>query len=83
MRLLKTDISEEQEWPLQLKIIYGQDVPAYAILSHTWSEDPEDEVLFADINNKTYLTKPGYAKILATLRQAREDGLPYAWVDSK
>ena len=83
MRLLSTDISKEQEWPLQFKNIYGQDLPAYAILSHTWSRDPEDEVLFADINNKTYLTKPGYAKILATLHQARNDGLPYAWIDSK
>lgn len=83
MRLLRTDISENQEWPLELKNIHGQDVPPYAILSHTWSKDPEDEVLFADINDKTYLNKPGYAKILATLRQASEDGLDYAWVDSK
>lgn len=83
MRLLRTDISEKDDQPLQLKNIYGQDVPAYAILSHTWSKEPEDEVLFADISNKTYMSKPGYTKILATLRQARNDGLSYAWIDSK
>ena len=83
MRLLSTDISDEQEWPLQFENIYGEDLPEYAILSHTWSKDPEDEVLFADINNRTYLTKPGYAKILATLHEARLDDIPYAWIDSK
>ena len=53
----------------------------YAILSHTWGED---EVLFHDVQPVTEATKGklGWKKIEYTCRQAQEDGLTHAWVDT-
>jgi len=46
MRLLKTEGSHFAEWQPQLVDFRGED---YAILSHRWLENANDEVLFADI----------------------------------
>ncbi|KAF1987816.1 HET-domain-containing protein [Aulographum hederae CBS 113979] len=51
----------------------------YSILSHTWGEG---EVLFADIQSGNFKDKAGYLKIKYTCNQAREHGIPYAWVDT-
>lgn len=51
----------------------------YAILSHTWEED---EVTFADIHKPDALLMKGYQKIEYTCRQAEQDGLAYAWIDT-
>ncbi|KAI0870838.1 heterokaryon incompatibility protein-domain-containing protein [Hypoxylon argillaceum] len=56
-------------------------IPPYAILSHTWGED-DDEVTFRDIATGTADQKPGYQKILFCGKQASHDGLEYFWVDS-
>ena len=57
-----------------------QEVPSgYAILSHTWGDE---EVLFHELNKKAARRKTGYAKIEHTCRQALEDGLSWAWVDT-
>ncbi|KAI0806359.1 HET-domain-containing protein [Xylaria sp. FL0064] len=58
-----------------------QDIPRYAILSHTWGDE---EVSLCDMkNDKATASKlKGYAKIEATCRIAQEQGLDYAWVDT-
>jgi hypothetical protein len=57
------------------------ELPPYAILSHTWGAD-EEEVDFADIVNGGGTAKPGYKKIRLCGEQARQDGLEYFWIDT-
>ena len=73
MRLLKTDGSFE--------IIerFGNDIPAYAILSHTWGSD---EVSFADIQDGHAATRMALPKLQHALKQASRDGYKYLWVDT-
>jgi Heterokaryon incompatibility protein (HET) len=59
------------------------EVPAYAILSHTWGEE---EVIYQDLKkgkdkNKT-VNKAGWRKIQFCAKQAAVDGLDYFWVDT-
>jgi hypothetical protein len=61
--------------------LIGDDVPLYAILSHTWGADTE-EVTFKDLIDGTGKSKPGYDKIRFCGEQARRDGLQYFWVDT-
>ncbi|KAI1424854.1 HET-domain-containing protein [Xylaria sp. FL1777] len=57
-----------------------QDIPRYAILSHTWGAE---EVSLYDMKSGAQATKlKGYEKISATCRIAQEQGLDYAWVDT-
>jgi hypothetical protein len=61
---------------------YESNVPAYAILSHTWYTDNRQEVLFRDIQRGAGATKAGYHKIKFCAQQAAKDGLRYIWVDT-
>src|SRR3979411_462714 len=61
--------------------VIGDDIPKYAILSHTWGADTE-EVTFEDIRHGTGEDKLGYEKIRFCGEQARQDGLQYFWVDT-
>jgi hypothetical protein len=63
------------------KDLVGDDIPQYAILSHTWGADSE-EVTFKDLMDGTGRNKAGYNKIWFCGEQARRDGLRYFWVDS-
>lgn len=63
------------------KDLVGDEIPQYAILSHTWRADG-DEVTFQDITNGTGSKKSGYEKIKFCAQQARLDGLKYFWVDT-
>ena len=58
-----------------------EDIPSYAILSHTWGAD-DDEVTFDDLKNGSGKSKAGYNKIQFCEQQARKDGLQYFWVDT-
>jgi hypothetical protein len=58
-----------------------QDVPEYAILSHTWGPDTE-EVTFRNVVDGTGEHKSGWNKIRFCADQARRDGLTYFWVDT-
>jgi len=58
---------------------FGDDVPQYAILSHTWGAE---EVTFRDMMDNTIKSKAGYDKIRFCGEQARSDGLKYFWVDT-
>jgi Heterokaryon incompatibility protein (HET) len=61
--------------------LVGDDIPRYAILSHTWGADTE-EVSFKDLMDGTGKSKPGYDKIRFCGEQVRRDGLQYFWVDT-
>jgi hypothetical protein len=79
MRLLKFDSRGE----LSLTKNLIEDIPSYAILSHTWGADDDDEVTFDDIKNGSGKSKvSGYAKIQFCGKQAWRDGLQYFWVDT-
>jgi hypothetical protein len=66
---------------LKLEEFFDEEIPKYAILSHTWGEE---EVTFQDITSAPshYQSKAGYLKILGTCSQAKIHGLSYAWVDT-
>jgi Heterokaryon incompatibility protein (HET) len=78
MRLLKLDSHGE----LSLTKDFGDDIPRYAILSHTWNEDNDKEVIFSDIENKYGKSKAGYRKLQFCSKQAEKDDLEYFWVDT-
>ncbi|KAL1596087.1 hypothetical protein SLS59_008076 [Nothophoma quercina] len=59
----------------------GNNVPRYAILSHTWGLD-EEEVTFNDIVSRRGHDKQGYSKLMFCAKRAKEDGLQYSWVDT-
>ncbi len=63
------------------KDLVDDDIPRYAILSHTWGADSE-EVTFEDVMKGTGKSKPGYDKIRFCGEQAGRDGLQYFWVDT-
>jgi len=70
---------------LSLELFYGDSIPSYAILSHTWADDevPFQEFVEASTSRNTRITsKAGYRKIMATCEQALRDGLCYVWVDT-
>ena len=77
MRLLKFDSNGE----LSLLKDFFEDIPSYAILSHTWGAD-DDEVTFNDLKDGSAKSKAGYAKIQFCGEQARRDDLQYFWVDT-
>ncbi|KAF1959925.1 HET-R [Byssothecium circinans] len=59
----------------------NEEIPPYAILSHTWGAD-DSEVTFDDLTKGTGADKPGYEKIRFCAAQARQDGLDYFWIDT-
>jgi hypothetical protein len=84
MRLLKL----EDDGEFSLTEFFGDGIPPYAALSHTWGP-PMDEVTFKDVtegakkNKPSYGgNKPGYEKIRFCQKQAAADGLEYFWVDT-
>ena len=93
MRLLET--TDGRTYRLTEDFRHQSQVPAYAILSHTWEED--QEVTFDDINKDTKSKyrklrsslrlrprseKRGYKKLRFCAQQAKRDGLRFFWVDT-
>lgn len=73
----------------KLEEFFGLDTPHYAILSHTWNRG--QEVSFQEMRaaaadsplpGSRSPPKSGWRKIDMTCRQAAEEGLQYAWVDT-
>ncbi|KAK5089459.1 hypothetical protein LTR70_005958 [Exophiala xenobiotica] len=77
MRLLR--LSSQNEFSLTGDLT--DIVPPYAILSHTWGSD-DDEVTFADLQERRGHSKAGYAKLRFCAERARSDGVGYFWVDT-
>lgn len=66
---------------LELEDFIGDDIPKYAILSHTWGDG---EVLFRHVWEKTFPSddSAGSSKIRNACAQAVKDGWEYIWVDT-
>ncbi|KAK0377685.1 sugar transporter [Colletotrichum limetticola] len=71
---------------LRLRLFTASLAPAYAILSHTWGEN--EEVSFQEFTQISETPdhkasrKSGYEKIVATCREAKANGMAYAWIDT-
>jgi hypothetical protein len=76
MRLLKRSPNGD----LELISFSDNVLPAYAILSHTWTEG--HEVTYNELVSGTGKEKTGYAKLCFCADRAAEDGLEYCWVDT-
>ncbi|KIW21891.1 uncharacterized protein PV07_12696 [Cladophialophora immunda] len=60
----------------------ADDVPAYAILSHTSLANNKEELSFQDIEAGTGKSKAGWKKIRFCADKAAADGLRYFWIDT-
>ena len=76
MRLLKNEGSGGFRLTPKLS---DENIPPYAILSHTWGGD---EVTFEDLEGGIGQSKAGYQKIEFCGEQAARDNLHYFWVDT-
>lgn len=63
----------------QLEEFFGDAIPPYAILSHTWGKG---EVTLQDLSREGHQRKQGYAKIEGCCQQAIKVGLSWIWVDT-
>ncbi|KAG8668182.1 hypothetical protein FPOAC1_007559 [Fusarium poae] len=72
MRLINTK-------SIELQFFTDDDVPDYAILSHTWDQE---EVLFQDIGLESAKAKKGYNKLRNCCRVAEQNGFDYIWDDT-
>ncbi|KAI3542637.1 hypothetical protein CSPX01_06842 [Colletotrichum filicis] len=81
MRLLKRHGEGEYELSNDMT---EDELPAYAILSHTWLLNNDMEVTYRDMDQGDPRTaKPeGFAKLLFCGEQAARDGLHYFWIDT-
>jgi heterokaryon incompatibility protein (HET) len=57
-------------------------IPPYAILSHTWGRGEDEEVTFKDLEGGTGDHKKGFQKLQFCGKQAKADDLHYFWVDT-
>ncbi|KAK5630773.1 hypothetical protein RRF57_006488 [Xylaria bambusicola] len=58
---------------------FGDEIPPYAILSHTWGKE---EVTFQDLQTLEHKSKQGYVKIEQTCRRAARKGCEWVWIDT-
>lgn len=73
MRLIHTET-------LELFEFFGNDIPRYAILSHTWGQE---EMSLKDWKRRDAAKeKTGFSKINMACRQALADDVKYLWVDT-
>lgn len=72
MRLLETTTLELHEF-------FGDAIPSYAILSHTWAEE---EVSYQLLSKSEAQSLAGYKKITAFCKLAAAQGWKYAWADT-
>ena len=77
MRLLER--SDAGEFGLAEYFVNDDEIPPYAILSHTWVAG--EEVVYEELKDGAGKGKSGYHKIRFCGEQARRDGLQYFWVD--
>jgi len=84
MRLINTETGLIQEF-------IGDDVPEYAILSHTWEKDEISLQEFQRLTDPDFADDPktavgkakaGFIKIKSCVELAASKGIPYVWVDT-
>lgn len=59
--------------------VYINDIPDYAILSHTWGDE---EVTLRDLHSQTGSEKKGWSKIKNACQYAASQGWEYIWIDT-
>ena len=64
---------------LKLYEFHDDQVPKYAILSHTWADE---EVSYQDFIRGEHQNGSGFEKIRDCCEQAQRMGLDWAWVDT-
>lgn len=64
---------------LTLCEFFGDNIPPYAILSHTWGDE---EVTFQHFQSGHADERAGYSKIERCCAQALQDGYEYVWIDT-
>ncbi|KAK0738824.1 heterokaryon incompatibility protein-domain-containing protein, partial [Schizothecium vesticola] len=74
MRLINTDT-------LELSEFFEPQVPAYAILSHTWEKDELSLQEWTEPSTAT-TSKAGYKKICMAVSLSRRSGFAWLWVDT-
>lgn len=79
MRLLKIDVLQPDLDKLELLEVFGDEIPEYAILSHTWGRD---EVIYEHVGNGSAHEHQAFNKISSAMKQAASDGHEYLWVDT-
>ncbi|KFA71871.1 hypothetical protein S40288_07721 [Stachybotrys chartarum IBT 40288] len=75
MRLINVETLRPQEF-------LDDQIPAYAILSHTWGSDLEEITLRDVEQGNINKSGAGSAKLRGCCEQARMDGSKYVWVDT-
>ncbi|KAJ2981865.1 hypothetical protein NUW58_g6579 [Xylaria curta] len=80
MHLLQSEPAADGKFILDVTL--GKDAPPYAILSHTWAIDGDNEVSFQDVRDGNGKNKSGYKKIQLCATQAKKDGLKFCWIDT-
>jgi hypothetical protein len=76
MRLLRRKSGDDFE----LVTFDTDELPSYAILSHTWADG--EEVTYDELVDGTYKNKAGYNKLRFCGERAAQDDLQYFWVDT-
>jgi hypothetical protein len=76
MRLLR----RKSDGDFELVPFSTDDLPPYAILSHTWTDG--EEVTYDELVAGAGKGKAGYAKIRFCGERAAQDGIQYFWVDT-
>jgi hypothetical protein len=79
MRLINTTTYEVKEFIERSEEDLGEDLPFYAILSHTWGEE---EVTVEDIERANFKTKKGFQKLEGFCKTAQSNGFAWAWMDT-
>lgn len=65
---------------LRLSEYIGENLPRYAILSHTWEKE---EITFQDVSDLTKASaKAGWAKVTWSAAVAKSLGYQYIWIDT-
>jgi hypothetical protein len=79
MRLLNTRSYEPGTRKLDITEQWGDDIPPYAIFSHTWSSS---EVTFADVLNGSCFDRDAFFKLEKAILQSKQDGWDWLWADN-
>ncbi|KAN0077383.1 HET domain containing protein [Elaphomyces granulatus] len=82
MRLLELKGDSTSEFSCSLTRDLLNNVPRYAILSHTWRTNTEEEVSINDLRDGAGKNKPGYEKIQFCGKQAKRDKIQHFWIDT-
>jgi len=89
--LLRTEISVSLSTDMRLLhaskleltyFIADDEIPPYAILSHTWGEGEVSLQEWQTLSSSNLSLKTGYSKIKLCCEQAQRDGLEWAWIDA-